>query len=71
MRTLNENEIESVSGGDRGDAAVAGAIAGGALGAKLGSVAGPAGAVLGGISGGIAGMLGAIFVYNIGCYKHC
>ena len=71
MRTLTVNEIETVSGGDRGDAAVAGAIAVGAGGAKLGSAAGPAGAVLGGVAGAITGCLLGILMYEIGCYKRC
>ncbi|QIO05787.1 lactococcin A1 precursor [Acinetobacter shaoyimingii] len=64
LTTLTDAELELVSGGDRGDAAVAGMIAGGAggatlrgasWGARLGAFAGPVGAVAGGVGGALVG----------------
>lgn len=57
LRELTIEEIDMVSGADRGDATVAGAIAGGMAGARVG---GFYGAVVGGVVG--AGV--AYFTYN-------
>ena len=64
MRELNINEIALVSGGDVGDATVAGGIAGATAGyriaqgtlwgARVGGVVGPAGIFVGGLLGAIA-----------------
>lgn len=52
MKTLDNNAIEMVSGGDLGN--VIDAAAGAAVGAAVGFlVGGPVGAVAGGISGGM------------------
>lgn len=64
MHVLSDDELAMVSGGDRGDAAVAGMIAGGVGGAslrgaswgvRLGAFAGPVGVVAGGVGGALAG----------------
>lgn len=68
MQVLTLEEVDMVSGGDRGDATVAGAIAGGtagfnaiargsALGVRLGALAGPLGIAGGLIIGGAGGYL--------------
>lgn len=72
MRQINCDEVVMVSGGDRGDAAVAGAIAGGMLGygaaaargasygVRAGAFFGPVGA----IGGGLLGMVVAVAIYD-------
>lgn len=68
MQALTINEISMVSGGDRGDATVAGSIAGGtagwhaiargsSLGMRLGGFAGPVGMAGGIVLGGLGGYL--------------
>ena len=72
VRELTFEEMDWVSGGDRGDATVGAAIAGGGAGwatvrgaswgARLGGFAGPVGLIGGAILGGFAGYI----VYEIG-----
>ena len=63
MRDLNMNEIDAVSGADRGDATaigaagfgVAGAVEGAKIGGSMGTFGGPIGAVVGGLGGAVVG----------------
>ena len=78
VRELDRNEIELVTGADRGDAAVAGvifgagagavgvrgAIQGASWGARLGAFGGPVGLIVGGVVGGVAGYFIATRVYD-------
>lgn len=71
MKELSFSQVEQVSGGDRGDAAVAGmlvmgtggwhAVKGASWGARLGAAAGPVGAIAGGALGAVTGAV----VYTI------
>jgi hypothetical protein len=78
VRELSVDEIGHVSGGDRGDAAVAGSIFGAGLGgaaargavqgaswgARLGVFGGPVGAVVGGVAGAAVGYYAATRIYD-------
>lgn len=67
IQDLSLDEIDMVNGGDRGDAAVAGAVAGGmALGAAGAAVGGPAGAIAGFGLGMFVGMYVGVAIYDFG-----
>ena len=71
MRDLNMNEIDAISGADRGDATAIGAagfgVAGAVGGAKIGGTfGGPIGAVVGGLGGAVVGGAIGYAAYEIG-----
>ena len=74
MRDLNMNEIDAVSGADRGDATaigaagfgVAGAVEGAKIGGSMGTFGGPIGAVVGGLGGAVVGGAIGYAAYELG-----
>lgn len=74
MRDLNMNEIDAVSGADRGDATaigaagfgVAGAVEGAKIGGSMGPFGGPIGAVVGGLGGAVVGGAIGYAAYELG-----
>ncbi len=66
MVELTAEQVEMVSGADRGDATVAGGIAGGGFGFNVGKNFGPWGAVIGTAVGTVAGGFAGYWGYEIG-----
>lgn len=66
MRELTIEEMDEVTGGDRGDSAVAGAIAGATFGARVGVFGGVPGTLAGIALGAAMGAWAATAIYDFG-----